>query len=153
MHSMSKHDLNDIETLSVELKYINITSVYKPLPTLFELPPYLPLKKPQVTIRDFNSHSTQWGYAETNPDCDAVESWAKTKHSLIHNAKQPPLFNSGRSKSGYNLDKNFSSLKIAGVCRKGVLNAITRIQHRLIIICIIAAIVLSTVPFQRHFNF
>ena len=124
VQSTLMHNLNDIETLSVELKHINFTSIYKPLPTQFELPPFLPSEKQQVIIGNFNSHRTQWEYAETNPDGDAVESWAETNQlSLIHDAKQPPSFNSGIWKSRYNPDIAFSSHKITGVCRKGVLSA------------------------------
>ena len=58
VESTSRLSSHDIEILFVELDYISITSVYKPPPTSFALLPIPPSQKPQVVIRDFNSHNS-----------------------------------------------------------------------------------------------
>lgn len=96
IESTSKSDENNIEVLTAELRGITITSVYKPPPTPFLMPEIPSSGKPRIVIGDFNSHSSQWGYAGNNADGDAVEAWAETNQLyLIHDAKQPKSFNSG----------------------------------------------------------
>ncbi|KAJ8404301.1 hypothetical protein AAFF_G00340740 [Aldrovandia affinis] len=104
-------------------------------PIPMEMPEIPPSGKPKIVIRDFNSHSTQWGYANNNADGDAVEM-----------CKRPKSFNSGRWRAGYNPDIVFVSCKIAGLSKKLVLEPLPRTQHN-------AAITPATVPFRRRFNF
>ncbi|KAJ8379201.1 hypothetical protein AAFF_G00223130 [Aldrovandia affinis] len=152
--STSKSDENNIEVLTTELQGVTITSVYKPPPIPMEMPEIPSSGKPKIVIGDFNSHSTQWGYANNNADGDAVEMWAENSQlNLIHNAKQPKSFNSGRWRAGYNPDIVFVSRKIAGLSKKLVLEPLPRTQHRPISITINAAITPATVPFRRRFNF
>ncbi|KAJ8393712.1 hypothetical protein AAFF_G00057650 [Aldrovandia affinis] len=94
--STSKSDENNIEVLTTELRGVTITSVYKPPPIPMEMPEIPSSGQPKIVIGDFNSHSTQWGYANNNADGDAVEMWAENSQlNLIHDAKQPKSFNSG----------------------------------------------------------
>ena len=68
-----------------------ITSVYKPPAEDFSFTDPVPQvqSKPQIIIGDFNSHTTQWGYMETNKDGEAVEEWMDTNQlSLTHDAKE-----------------------------------------------------------------
>ncbi|KAJ8399018.1 hypothetical protein AAFF_G00416850 [Aldrovandia affinis] len=71
--STSKSDENNIEVITTELRGVTITSVYKPPPIPMEMPEIPSSGKPKIVIGDFNSHSTQWGYANNNADGDAVE--------------------------------------------------------------------------------
>lgn len=104
-----------------------------------------------IVIGDFNSHSTQWGYADNNTD---GEIWAENNQlNLIHDAKQPESFNSGHWKAGYNPDIAFASHTIAGLCKKLVLEPLPRTKHLPIGITVSAAITPATVPFRRRFNF
>ena len=98
---------NDIEVLTVELSNVTITSVYKPPAEDFKLPLFTSDTdtKPQIFSSDFNSHSTQWGYKETNNDGAVVEEWiAKYQLSFIHDPKLPPSFHSAHWMRGYNPD-------------------------------------------------
>ena len=92
IESTSCSVVNDIEILTVELSSVVVTSVYKPPPSAFVFHQTVPHvhSKPQIIIGDFNSHSTQWGYRETNKDGEAVEMWMdKDQVSLIHDPKLP----------------------------------------------------------------
>lgn len=154
IESTSKSDENNIEVLTAELRGITITSVYKPPPTPFLMPEIPSSGKPRIVIGDFNSHSSQWGYAGNNADGDAVEAWAETNQLyLIHDAKQPKSFNSGRWKAGYNPDIAFVSHSISGLGKKLVLKPLPKTQHRPIGLTVNAAVTPATVPFQRRFNF
>lgn len=153
IQSTSLSDDNNTEVLTVELSGVGIQSVYKPPGSPF-LMPTLQATKPHIVIGDFNSHSTTWGYNESNPDGDAVESWAEASQlSLIHNAKLPKSFNSGRWRRGYNPDLAFVSQNIASLSKKLVLDPIPKSQHRPIGIQVNAAVTPTTVPYRRRFNF
>jgi len=75
IEAMSVSEDDDIEVLTIELSSVVITSIYKPPAATFKFPYCVPKvqSKPQIIIGDFNSHSTQWGYKETNKDGEAVE--------------------------------------------------------------------------------
>ena len=152
--SIHTDDQNNIETLSVDLGRIVITSVYKPPAAPFKLPPLLQPHKNRIVIRDFNSNNIQWGYNSTNEDGNAVEQWSDSNQlSLVHDAKHPPSFNSARWKAGYNPDIAFVNQTIGSLCKKGVLDPIPRTQHRPIIVNVHAAVTPTIVPYQRRFNF
>ena len=55
VESIHTDDQNNIETLSVDLGSIVVTSVYKPPATPFKLPPLLLPHKNRIVIGDFNS--------------------------------------------------------------------------------------------------
>lgn len=64
-------------------------------------------------IGEFNSHSTSYGYTETNKDGNAAEEWAERNQLfLLHDAKLPASFNSGQWRREYNPDNIFGSVKI-----------------------------------------
>ena len=66
--STSMTENNDIEILTVNIGSITITSAYKP-PTRhfqFDNPDSLNYNDTNVVIGDFNSHSTSWGYNNTD---------------------------------------------------------------------------------------
>ena len=156
IETTSKSDDNNIEILEVELSGVTVTSVYKPPGSPFAQNSLLdyPNKKPRVIIGDFNSHSMQWGYKETNQDGEAVEEWAdKQQLNLIHDPKQPKSFHSSRWRRGYNPDLVFASNDIASLCHKMVMEPIPRSQHRPIGIQVKAAVSPASVPFRRRFNY
>ena len=106
IESSSVSEVDNIEVLSVELSKVVITSIYKPPTVDFKFPHCIPQGpgKPQIIIGDFNSHSTQWGYKDTNKDGELVEVWIDSNQlSLIHDSKLPSSFNSARWKSGYDI--------------------------------------------------
>lgn len=145
----------DIEILTIELANIAVTSIYKPPTTNFAFDPDAFGSCPnRVIIGDFNSHSTLWGYSETNADGHLVENWAENNSlQLIHDAKLPPSFNSGRWQRGYNPDLIFVSSHMRENCTKGVLQPIPKSQHRPIILKIGAAVKPRETVFKRRFNF
>ena len=152
--SIHTDDQNNIETLSVDLGSIVITSVYKPPATPFKLPALLQPHKNRIVFGDFNSHNIQWGYNSTNEDGDAVEQWPDSNQlSLVHDAKHPPFFNSARWKAGYNLDIAFVNQIIDSLCKKGVLDPTSKSQHRPISVSFHAAVTPTIVPYQCRFNF
>ena len=133
IEATSKSEELNIEVLTVELSSVVITSVYKPPAEDFSFPYHVPQvqHKPQIIIGDFNSHSTQWGYMETDKDGEAVEEWMDANQlSLIHDAKLPPSFHSARWKRGYNPDLAAVTSDIAALCKKIVMDPIPQTQHR-----------------------
>lgn len=71
---------NDIEVLSINIIGISVTSIYKPLMTIFNIQPDVNNGHINVVIGDFN--------AETNKDGDLLENWSDTNQlSLINNAR------------------------------------------------------------------
>ncbi|KAJ8378167.1 hypothetical protein AAFF_G00245530 [Aldrovandia affinis] len=147
----------NIETVTVCLPEISITSLYKPPASPFVWPdiPTKCRKKYAVVIGDFNSHHTRWGYDNTNRDGELVESWMENTNmelELIHDAKLPKSFNSCRWRKGYNPDLCFISKRLAHLSEKAVLNPLPKSQHRPISITIKPAITKTEVPFRRRFN-
>ena len=97
IEATSVSDDDNIEILTVELSNVVITSVYKPPTTNFKFPQAVPRihNKPQIIIGDFNSHSTIWGYRDTNKDGEAVEEWIDINQlRLVHDTKLPSSFHS-----------------------------------------------------------
>ena len=152
----SVSEVDNIEVLSVELSNAVIPSVYKPPKVDSKFPHCIPQVpgKPQIIIGDFNSHSTQWGYKDSNKDGDLVEDWMDSNQlSLIHDPKLPSSFNSAHWKSGYNPDLAIVSSNITDLCQKIVTDPIPASQHRPIGIQVNAAVRQTNVPFNRRFNY
>ena len=86
-----------MELISIEMPGIVAHSVYKPPNVKFVLPALGNGNLPYIVIGDFNSHSTTWGYTNTDDNGEAVEQWADWCNlTLIHNAKLCKSFNSAR---------------------------------------------------------
>ena len=131
VNSISVCEEENVEFITVELSGVAVHSLYKPPPELFLLPPLGQRIKPHFVLRNFNSHSTLWGYTTTDSDGEAVGQWADSNRlSLIHNVKLSKSFNSAIWKKGNNPDLIFVSSNITGMCEKFVLDHITRTQHR-----------------------
>jgi hypothetical protein len=110
--------------------------MYKPPNINFEFtkPNLFTAREITFLIGNFNSHSTSWENTDNNVDENAVEELAERNHlSLIHDAKLPASFNSGRWRRGYNPDNIFLSKKIETQCHKYMLTPIPRSQHRPIV--------------------
>ncbi len=131
-------DLSDggLEILQVDTEHLNITSVYKPPATPFSWPHTCHnTNKASLFIGDFNSHSTTWGYNETNSDGEAVEAWATVKDlRLLHDAKDPNSFQSARWRRGYNPDLAFITSRHYLNIEKTMGNPVPKTQHRPILI-------------------
>ena len=144
-----------METITVALPNVFVTSVYKPPQSLFlysELPDRCK-RKYHISIGDFNAHSTLRGYETNNQDGDEVETWLESKHlTLIHDAKLPKSFHSGRWKRGYNPDLVCVSSELSPRAVKEVLDPIPHTQNRPITITIRSVLQATTVPFRRRFN-
>ena len=107
-----------------------------------------------ITIGDFNSHSTAWGYNESNQDGHLVESWAETNHlTLIHDFKHPATLNCRRWRRGYNPDLVFVCDRMAGSCARSILEPVPHSQHRPVQLSVVAAVTPKIVPFRRRFNY
>ena len=134
---MKSEDFSEqnMEILRVETTQMTITSVYKPPPTPFTWPQITNPNKPMITIGDFNSHNTIWGYGENNPDGVAVEEWAvNNDFTLLHNQKDQHTFMSARWKKGYNPDLAFVSSRHFSSFERTVGDPVPKSQHRPVII-------------------
>ena len=80
-------------------------------------------------------------------------AWAEASNfSLIHDATLHKSFDSARWKRGYNPDVTFVSNRIASMYQRGVLDPITRAQHRTITITIRSPVTATHCHFRRRFN-
>ena len=149
------HYENGMEILRIETTNLSITSVYKPPPTPFHWPHNFPqTSKATVVIGDFNSHSTSWGYEETNEDGLAVEEWATNLNlTILHNAKDQPSFNSARHKKGYNPDLTFASSRHTDNFEKTIGDPIPKSQHRPIVLNVRPVIKPLESKYIPRFNF
>ena len=83
-----------------------------------------------------------------------MDQWAESQNlNIIHDAKLPKLFKSGRWKKDNNPDLAFVSSDIAKLYNKLVLQFIARTQNHPIDFKINAALTPKTVAFQRCFNY
>ena len=154
--SVAWTNVDGVEILTVELQNCSVTSVYKPPTTTFTFskPVNFDTKQVRIVIGDFNSHSTTWGYQETNEDGCKVENWAPTMSlQLIHDSKLPCSFSSARWKKGYNPDLMFVSERICQLSSKEIGDPIPSSQHRPVILKVKGAVRLVATPFKRRFNF
>ena len=143
-----------VELITIVMPGVVVHSVYKPPNDPFELPALGHRNLPHIVIGDFNSHSTTWGYTNTDNEGEAVEQWADScDFTLIHDAKLPKSFNSTRWKNGYNPDLIFASESIANMCKKSVMDPIPHTQHRPICVSVQPVVVPQPTPFRRRFNF
>jgi Reverse transcriptase (RNA-dependent DNA polymerase)/Endonuclease-reverse transcriptase len=148
--------LDGIELICINMGNCSISSIYKPPGKEFTFRPLNACdpQNPKIVIGDFNSHSTSWGYSETDRNGSLVEEWAESNDlALIHDAKLPPSFNSNVWKRGTNPDLCFVSSTIEARCCKSVLDPIPKTQHRPIAVSIYPAVRTQEVPFRRRFNF
>ncbi|KAH1008100.1 hypothetical protein HUJ04_005246 [Dendroctonus ponderosae] len=131
--SVAKNIQDDIETLTVEIGKLTVTSVYKPprKEYRFSQTNNFQTQNIKFVIGDFNSHHSAWGYDHNDSNGDLVEHWAESNGlSLIHDPKLPCSFNSKIWKQGYNPDLCFASGNIEQQCTKVVYNATPETQHR-----------------------
>ena len=146
---VSVWELDNVELISIEMPGVVVHSVYKPPNEKVVLPALGHGNLPRIMIGDFNSHSTTWGYTNTDDNGEAVEQWADSCNlTLIHNAKLSKSFNSAR----WNPDLIFVSESIANMCGKSVMEPIPHTQHRPICAHANPLVVAHPTPFRRRFN-
>ena len=86
-----------VELITIVMSEVVVHSVYKPPNDQFALLALGHRDLPHIVIGDFNCHSTSWGYDTTDNNGEAVEQLADSCDlTLIHDAKLPKSFNSGR---------------------------------------------------------
>ena len=147
---------HNCEILTVEMKNLCITTVYKP--------PHEELvcadlesstnNKPHILIGDFNSHHQNWGYRDNDANGEALVSWAEANRmTILHDPKLPSSFNSGQWKRGYNPDLAMIAEDLNNNSKKIVLSPIPHTQHRPIGVCIIPVVQAKDIPMRRRFNF
>jgi len=74
-------------------------------------PPLPQNPHPAIIIRDFNSHHTDWGYADNSKAGDVISTWAHdTDLHLLFDPKEPGTFRSARWKRDYLLDLCFVTI-------------------------------------------
>ena len=122
----------EMEILRVETSQITITSVYKPPTKPFAWPQIVnPESRPMITIGDFNSHSTLWGYDQNDSNGDIMENRAAPNdYTILHSPKDKPTFMSARWKKGYNPDLAFVSSRYFSSFERTVEDPIPKSQHR-----------------------
>ena len=99
-----------IEWNVIKVNNTEIANIYKPPPSTFNISAMPKLNSPSITCGDFNSRHTDWGYPNSNPNGEALSSWAdSTNLRLLYNAKDSPSFYSKRHKSWTNPDLTFIS--------------------------------------------
>ena len=79
LKSISVTAANHVEVITAEHPNVVVHSVYKPPSEQFVLPPLGHRSIPKIVIRDFNSHSTIWGYNATDNNGVAVVQWAEKR--------------------------------------------------------------------------
>jgi len=74
------------------------------------------LHKPSITVKNFNSHSTMWGYDDTDEAGMILENWITSQNLyLIQDLKEQSTFWSARWKAGYNPDLTLVTLDNDGI--------------------------------------
>lgn len=89
---------------------------------------------------DFNSHSTLWGYNDTNNDGRGVSDWADLEGVfLVHDGKEKGTFHSARWDRDYNPDLCFVSKNRHNLplhCKRRVLSNFPKSQHRPVLVSV-----------------
>ncbi|KAK4311281.1 hypothetical protein Pmani_016968 [Petrolisthes manimaculis] len=144
-----------IEIIQVDTTHFKITSVYKPPAIPFQWPQTLQISdKSHLIIGDFNSHSTTWGYNQTNNDGEAVEEWAASNDlTIMYDAKDHATFQSSRWRRGYNPDLAFITSRYYTSFGKSIGNPIPRTQHNPVIITTKPVIRPQPSNLKPRFNF
>ena len=84
-----------------------------------------------LVIGDFNSHSTCWGYEETDKRGEEVEDWQiENRLVLLNDPEDPPTFFSRRWLSTSTPDLSFATDDISKKTTRGVLHQLGGSDHR-----------------------
>nr|KAG5704148.1 hypothetical protein BaRGS_009678 [Batillaria attramentaria] len=90
-----------------------------------------------LIVGDFNSHSTCWGYDETDRRGDEVEDWQiDTNMILLNDPEDPPTFFSRRWISTSTPDLAFSTEDLSGKTSRKVQNQLGGSDHRPVLLAI-----------------
>ena len=139
----------------METSQITITSVYKP-PTKPVAWPQIanPENRPIITIGDFDSHSTLWGYDQNDSNGDTIENWAASNdYTILHDPKDKPTFMSALWKKGYNPDLAFMSTQYLSSFERTVEDLIPKSQYRPVTLSTKAAVKAMESNQTPRFNF
>ena len=73
-----------VELITIVMPGVVVHSVYKPPNDPFELPALGHRNLPHIVIGDFNSHSTMWGYTNTDNEGEAVRTVGRFVRFYTH---------------------------------------------------------------------
>ncbi|KAK3740855.1 hypothetical protein RRG08_011317 [Elysia crispata] len=90
-----------------------------------------------LTVGDFNSHSTSWGYKESDRRGDEVEGWQIENNLLLLNdPEDPPTFFSRRWISASTPDLAFASDDISKITSRKVQNQLADSDHKPVLLAV-----------------
>ena len=90
-----------------------------------------------LTVGDFNSHSTSWGYEESDRRGDEVEDWQIENNLLLLNdPEDPPTFFSRRWISTSTPDLAFASDDIFKITSRKVQNQLAGSDHKPVLLAV-----------------
>ena len=90
-----------------------------------------------VVVGDFNSHSTSWGYGETDRRGDEVEDWQIDNNMLLLNdPEDPPTFFSRRWISTSTPDLAFATEDLSHKTNRKVLSQLAGSDHRPVLLTV-----------------
>ena len=81
--SVWEHD--NVELSSIQMPGVVVHAMYKPPNEKCVLPALGHGNLPHIVIEVFNSHSTTWGYTNTDDNGEAVEQWATSHWFTMQN--------------------------------------------------------------------
>ena len=124
---MWQYSSKDLEWIAVEISGVLVVNVYKP-PKSPLIPKNLPRTSQScIFAGDFNCHSTEWGYHETDKNGDLLADWASNMGlALLHDPKEPKSFRSGRWGTETDPDLAFTNIEY----NRSVLDPFPKSQHR-----------------------
>ena len=131
--------------ITVDNSAINIFNLYCPPPPPPPPPPDKDLSLQHIhvpsqnclAVGDFNSHSTSWGYGETDRRGDEVEDWQIENNMLLLNdPEDPPAFFSRRWISTSTPDLAFATEDLSRKTNRKVLSQLAGSHHRPVLLAI-----------------
>ena len=119
-----------VEWTAINVERITIVNVYTPPRTQWSQGSIPGFKRPCIYARDFNCHSTTWGYPSTNSEGISLEHWASAEDlTLLFDPKQLHTFHSARWNTTSNPDLVFTKLKGA-LPQRLILDPFPKTHHR-----------------------
>ena len=123
--------------ITVDNSTINILNLYCPPDKDLSLQHIHVPSQNCLAVGDFNSHSTSWGYGETDRRGDEVEDWQIENNMLLLNdPEDPPTFFSRRWISMSTLDLAFATEDLSRKTNRKVLSQLAGSDHRTVLLAV-----------------
>lgn len=117
--------------LSIKGEDITIYNIYCPADKELSLQRLQTPQENCIVLGDFNSHSTNWGYNETDKRGDEVEDWQiDSKMLLLNDPEDPPSFYSRRWLTTSTPDLAFATDNVAKLTERRVLSQLGGSDHK-----------------------